>query len=142
MDFVKMLDDELEEFLKELICDRKTTEEGTRKAMWLDALREECENEIANRMATGIWGTARLKTGQYINIYTDRSSRNYDVLIILNEANDAPTDTEVDIIESEIRPILENDMIDTSEKRAMSEKALDDLELNCLEYGCELVFNY
>ena len=99
MDFVKMLDDELEEFLKELICDRKTTEEGTRKAMWLDALREECENEIANRMETGIWGTARLKTGQYINIYTDRSSRNYDVFIILNEANDAPTDTEVDIIE-------------------------------------------
>lgn len=142
MDFVKMLDYELEEFLRELVCDRKTAEEGTRKAMWLDALKEECENEIANRKATGIWGTARLKTGQYINIYTDRRSHNYDVFVILNEVNDAPTDTEVDIIESEIRPILENDAIDTSEKRNMLEKALDDLELNCLEYGYELVFNY
>ena len=86
--------------------------------------------------------THRVATGYYINLYTDMRFLNYDVYINLNEPNDEPTPDEVDIIEKELRPILDDDDMDISEKRDAAEKKLNSLDLNCLMYGAEIVFNY
>ena len=139
MDFGKMVDSDLEATYYELVDDRKTADFGSRKAKWLDELIKACDDEITRRKENNTWKKSNSTFGYYLNIFAPRS---YDVYIIFGEANDEPTPYEVAEIEAAIIPILNDDTLDISEKRAAGETKLDDINLNCMEFGYEIVFNY
>ena len=74
--------------------------------------------------------------GNYINVFSDDRNNDYDVFIILNEPNDQPTPEEVDIIEREVKAIYDSFSPD---KRREAQEVLDELDLNCLDYGCQVI---
>lgn len=81
-----------------------------------------------------------ITTGTYINLWS-LADGTYDVFIMLNEANDKPTPDEVDAIGEAIRPVFEDDSIKNAKKKKAAQKILDNLELNCLEFGGQIVVN-
>jgi len=74
--------------------------------------------------------------GNYINVFSDDRNNDYDVFVILNEPNDQPTPEEVDIIGREVKAIYDSFSPD---KRREAQEVLDELDLNCLDYGCQVV---
>lgn len=79
-------------------------------------------------------GKRMLTTGTYINLWTIYND--YDVFITLNEANCNPTPEEIDEIEKNIRPIFESNI---KEKQKAAQDVLDEMELNCLVFGGEII---
>ncbi len=77
-----------------------------------------------------------IAVGNYINVYSDDRNNDYDVFVILNESNDQPTPEEVGIIEREVKAIYDSFSPD---KRRETQEALDELDLNCLDYGCQVI---
>lgn len=81
-----------------------------------------------------------ITTGTYINLWS-LADETYDVFVVLNEANDSPTPDEVDAIEEAIRPVFEDDSIKNAEKKTAAQEILDNLELDCLEFGGQVAVN-
>lgn len=78
-----------------------------------------------------------LTAGYYINLWNIDGE--YDVFIILNEANDEPTVNEISMIEDAIRPVCEDNSVEN--KKEKMQEILDDLGLNCLDFGCQVIIN-
>lgn len=74
-------------------------------------------------------------TGTYINEYDDW----YDVFVILNEPNDAPSFDEVDQISEAIKYHVSQVYVSAESLKKALDLYLAQLNLNCLEYGYQII---
>lgn len=82
---------------------------------------------------------SNVATGSYINLYADDGK--YDVFIILNEPNDAPTPEEVSIIQNKLDDLFKSNSAYIMKRKVITRMAeLELTDINCLKYGYQLVF--
>lgn len=77
-------------------------------------------------------------TGFYINVY----GNGVDVFVIINEANDEPTSTEVAKIEEMVEDAIENNLPLCKNRTEFIQSTLDWISgsgLNCVEYGIQIL---
>ena len=78
--------------------------------------------------------------GRYINIFFACDDFSYDVFVIINEPNDEPDVDEVETIKEVVHGIALSKK--TMSAKAFKEaivKALNELDINTLKYGCQVL---
>lgn len=77
-------------------------------------------------------------TGFYINVY----GNGIDVFVIINEANDEPTTTEINKIAEMVEYAIENNLPLSKSRADFIQSTLDwisDSGLNCVQYGIQIL---
>lgn len=77
-------------------------------------------------------------TGFYINVY----GNGVDVFVIINEANDEPTTTEINKITEMVEYAIENNLPLSKSRADFIQSTLDwisDSGLNCVQYGIQIL---
>ena len=78
--------------------------------------------------------------GRYINIFFACDDFSYDVFIIINEPNDEPDVKEVETIKSVVHSIaLSKKVMSSNAFKKAIEKALNELDINTLKFGCQVL---
>ena len=78
-----------------------------------------------------------ISTGHYLNLFEKKGA---DVFLIFNEVNREPTVDEIEILSSLIeREMNQNVFADRDQLREVLEKAVDMCNLECIEFGFQIV---